>query len=47
MFTQFGQELRLGVEGQLVESRVCRDDNAVLSVQETRRDALIAKGWIK
>ena len=46
MFTHvFGHELRLEVRGQLVESQVCRDDDAVLSCQERWRAGLEAKGW--
>jgi hypothetical protein len=48
MFThQFGHELRLEVKGQLVESRVCRTDEDVLTHPERWRAALEAKGWQK
>jgi hypothetical protein len=48
MFTHgFGHELRLEVKKQLVESRVCRTDEEVLSCQEGWRLALEAKGWTK
>lgn len=46
MFTHvFGHELRLEVKKQLVESRVCKTDEEVLSCQERWRAGLEAKGW--
>jgi len=46
MYTHvFGHELRLEVKKQLVESRVCRTDEEVLTCQEGWRAALQAKGW--
>jgi len=48
MFTHlFGHELRLEVRGHLVQSDVCRTDEAVLDVQERWRAGLEAEGWTK
>jgi len=48
MFThQFGHELRLEVKGQLVESKVCRTDDEVVTCQEQWRAGLESKGWTK
>jgi hypothetical protein len=42
-----GLELRLSVGDDLLRSEVIRDQDALIRVQETWRQALEAKGWAK
>ena len=44
---QFGFELRLTVSRELVQSEVCRTQEAMIETQERWRAALEAKGWSK
>jgi hypothetical protein len=42
---QFGWELRLNVDGELVQSQVCRTQNEVLETWESWLAAMKGKGW--
>jgi hypothetical protein len=44
---EFGFELRLEIAGELISSQVCRNDDEVLTCQETWRAGLEAKAWTK
>jgi hypothetical protein len=41
----FGWELRLGADGELIASQVCRNNEHVLTTQEQWKKAMIEKGW--
>jgi hypothetical protein len=42
---QFGWELRLEVNGDLLRSQVCRSEAAVRETADTWKAALLEKGW--
>jgi hypothetical protein len=44
---QLGHELRLEVKGELIASKVCRDDDEILRCQEEWRKGFEEKGWSK
>jgi hypothetical protein len=42
---QFGWELRLTIDGELIQSQVCRSQEEVLNTWETWLAAMKEKGW--
>ena len=42
---QFGWELRLEANGELIGSQVCRNNEQVLTTQEQWKKAMVEKGW--
>jgi hypothetical protein len=42
---QLGWELRLTIDGELIQSQVCRSDEEVLSTWENWLAAMKEKGW--
>ena len=44
---EFGHELRLDIDGEVLFTEVCRSDEEIVSCQEKWRAALELKGWAK
>lgn len=42
---EFGHELRLTANGELIASQVCRNAEQILTTQEQWKAAMIEKGW--
>lgn len=42
---QFGWELRLEANGELIGSQVCRNNEQVLTTQEQWKKAMMHRGW--